>query len=221
MTLAADKLQRIQGQINEAEEEIKKLHGEVELIDGRLTSELSLVEYDKAKITTLESEREELIRAQKRLSARVQALQSTVSETEKDVARAELKSAVKAHAKSIDQANEALENYKGEGLELIRSFVGIYRSMIDKRLAAEALRDKAVYFSELLEQPRPKLKTANSLSHEEDVQLADAIHNCIPMRPDPYRTSKYSGKLKELNDKRREIERAAVIAEKSKGKGNW
>lgn len=207
MTQAADKLSRIEGQIAEAKSEIDTLQGQIQSVDDRLSTELSEINYDAEKVATMEGEREELLRSQKRLDARVQALQSTVAETEKDVARAELKSAIKAHAKSIDEVNGALKSYV-QGLELLHAFVKLYRGMIDHRIVEGDLRDKVHYYSELLHVKKPELKTANSLTGEEDRERADILHKCIPMRSeiDPYRSNPWKAKLDELTKKKREAE---------------
>lgn len=213
------KVERINEQITEAQTEFDGLTGEIKAIEDELTKELGKVKADEARIDQLEADRENFVKIQARLTARVAALQETLPDNEKLIAQAELRGAIKEHDAAIDQVNEALESYRTEGLQLLRTFVGIYHSLIDKRLVAEGLRDKVAYFSELLELERPKLKTANSLTHEEDTDLSREIHNCIPMRADPYRTSEYSEKLRVLQQEAHDKKAAeAAVRNKAEAK---
>lgn len=206
-TKPANKLQRIQSGITEAQSEIDSLQGQIQTLDDQISSELGKVTYDKQKVATMEGERQELVKGQSRLSARITALQKTIPAAEKVLAKSELKDGVVEHSEAVDKVNQALEAYK-EGFDLLRTFVELWHSLVDARIMVGGARDKVDYYSALLELEQPELKTANNLTREEDEERARVIHACIPMRPDPYRTSEFSEKLKKLNEERQEKEQA-------------
>jgi len=217
LTAATNKLTRIQDQIREAQSEIDSLRGQIQTIDDQLSAELAKVNLDQVKVEELEAEREALVKSQGRLTARIEALGKTIPDAEKALNKASLKAAIEQHSKAVDEVNESLKRYAGEGLELLHTFVGMYHLLIDKRLATSDLKDEIFYYTELLGLKRPELKTANSLTDQEDKQLADAIKACIPMRSeiDPWRSSPFKAKLNELNAEKLEKKRAIAI-EKNK-----
>ncbi len=214
-TKPANKLQRIQSGITEAQSEIDTLQGQIQTLDDQISSELGKVTYDKEKVATMEAERQELVKGQARLSARIKALEKTLPAAEKVLAKSELKDALVEHDASIDKVNAALDAYKGQGFDLLRTFIELWHSLVDARIVAGAVRDKVNYYGALLELEQPELKTANSLTREEDEERARVIHACVPMRPDPYRTSEFSEKLRVLNQERQEVE-SAIRAKKAK-----
>ena len=215
MSKAGLKLDRVLDQISQAENEIKTLREQVAQADDKLTTELAKATLNEEKITTLEGEKEELVKQATRLSARVTALQKTIPDSEKAVAKAELKSAVIEHGEAVGAADKVLEGYKTEGLELIRTFGGMVQGLRDSRLAANDLRDKVAYYSTLLGVERPELRAANELSREEDIELANLIRSCQPMRPDAWRVSPFAAKLKKLNEATREKQFVASAESKT------
>lgn len=213
---ARSKLVRTGEQIVKAQEEIESLLGQITDVEDGLTRELSLVDLDDKIVAGLEKEKEDLQSQKSRLSARILALQGTLEAQELDIAQHELGAATREHKKLVEEAKGALATYRIQAIETAHSIVQMSRLLYDKQLAANDCADKVKYYALLLGQEQPKLASPGSMTHEEDVEFATALHGCPPIRPDPWRRSPFAIKTAELSAKRNEKKQAIRAAEAKK-----